>query len=427
MTANYKKIMTILAVIVAVGLGAWIYQLQRGMIVTNMRNSFSWGLYVAMWAFYVGTAAGGLVVSSAIYLFGAKQLKPIAKVASLTAFIFAVGAMIVLLPDIGRPERLLYMLVYANFTSMLPWDMVVLSSYAVVSAVYTYVLLRPDILSKGITVPFVGTLMKRSMTLEELEREREKSERRAKLLAPVALPLAILIHTVTAWVLATQLARPWWFGGVLAPTFIAAALATGPAVVILAALTAYGYKEKLQDTYRLLAKVSAAASIIMLFIYYNDFVVRLWWNSGREAEAVKLVFHNYLAIHAVEVAFILLSVAIFLSRPSSRNRLVGGSLSVITGVFAHRFLLIPPAYNLIPLKLPVITRGSTAEWSYPIAIGEVRGSLLDPQPVFASYWKYVPSITEAAIAAGVMAFILLAFMALIKMLPIEEPAGEVKQ
>uniref|UniRef100_UPI0025C24508 NrfD/PsrC family molybdoenzyme membrane anchor subunit n=1 Tax=Ferroglobus sp. TaxID=2614230 RepID=UPI0025C24508 len=134
---KYNLAMLVLGILAIIGFIAWIYQIQKGLIVTNMRNPFSWGLYIAMWAFYVGTAAGGLVVSSAIYIFGAKQLKPVAPVASLTAFIFAVAAMLMVLPDLGRPERVFNILLYPNPKSLLPWDFLVLSTYAVLSAIYT--------------------------------------------------------------------------------------------------------------------------------------------------------------------------------------------------------------------------------------------------------------------------------------------------
>lgn len=421
MNRKYNAVVIGLAAITGLGLIAWIYQLYSGLIATNMRNPFSWGLYIATWAFFVGTAAGGLVVSSAIYLFNAKQLKPIAKVASLTAFLFAMGAMIVLIPDIGRPERIYNFLLHPNFRSMLPWDVIVLSSYAIVSAIYTYTLLYPDIVERGVKLPYFGTVGKRDVSAAEMAAIREASDRKAKRLAPIALPLAILIHTVTAWVLATQLARPWWYGGALAPTFIAAALATGPAIVILASLFVFGYRQKLEATYTLLAKVSAVSSIIMLFIYYNDFVVRLWWSAGREFETVKMVFMKYLPLHAVEIFFILLAVVLFIKYPTNPKKLVQASLAVIVGVFAHRVLLLPPSYNIIPLRLPVVLHNEAVEWSYPIAVGELRGSLLQPEKTFMSFWNYFPSAVEILITAGVMAALVLAFLSLTRMLPVAEP------
>lgn len=55
--------------LLALSLLAWGYQLKAGLIVTHMRNPFSWGLYIATFAFFVGIAAGGLIVSSSVYLF----------------------------------------------------------------------------------------------------------------------------------------------------------------------------------------------------------------------------------------------------------------------------------------------------------------------------------------------------------------------
>ncbi|WP_456478312.1 NrfD/PsrC family molybdoenzyme membrane anchor subunit [Geoglobus ahangari] len=421
MRRKYDLAMGVLGVLAIIGIVAFIYQLQKGLILTNMRNPFSWGLYIAMWAFYVGTAAGGLVVSSAINIFGVKQLKPIAPVASLSAFIFAVAAMIMVLPDIGRPDRIFNMFLYPNPKSLLPWDFLVLSTYALLSAIYTYVQLEPRIAERGISLPLVGTILKKpNLTSEQLEMLRRKSERRAKMLAPIALPFAILIHTVTAWVLATQLSRPWWYGGLLAPTFIAAALTAGPAVVIIASLIVYGFKDELKPTYRLLAKISAFSAVALLFMYYNDFFIRQWWDNGKEYDALMLVFRDYLHIHAIEAIFLLAGIIILAKKYDSVQGLVAGSLAVNIGILAHRYLLIPPAYNLIPFRVPVVMAGESFEWQYPIAVGEVRGTLFNPQPIFVSYWNYVPSPVEIAITVGVFALISFVFLGLLRALPVRE-------
>ena len=420
MGRRYDLTMAVFGLLGLVGIAAFIYQLQKGLIVTNMRNPFSWGLYISMWAFYVGTAAGGLVVSSAINIFGIKQLKPIAPVASLSAFIFAVSAMLMALPDIGRPDRLLNLFQYPNLESLIFWDFIVLSVYAILSAVYTYVQLQPRIAERGISLPLIGTVMKRDVTAAQLEELRKTSERRAKMLAPIALPFAILIHTVTAWVLATQFSRPWWYGGLLAPTFIAAALTAGPAVVILASLAIYGFKEDLKPTYRLLAKVSAFSAAVLLFMYYNDFLVRQWWGNGREYDALMLVLKDNLHIHVIEVSFLLAGIVILAKKYDTFSGLVAGSLLLNIGILAHRYILFPPAYNLIPFRVPVVMAKESFEWEYPIALGEVRGTLLNPEPIFVSYWNYIPSPVEVAITVGFFGLITFVFLALMKMLPVRE-------
>jgi molybdopterin-containing oxidoreductase family membrane subunit len=414
MKKSYNLLVIVLAIIALVGIAAWIYQIQRGLIVTNMRNPFSWGLYISMWAFYVGTAAGGLVVSSAIYLFKAEKLKPFAKVASLTAFIFVIAAMVMILPDLGRVDRFYHILLYPQFGSLLPWDFIVLAIYAFLSATYILVLTRADIMKNGIKLPLFGKILQRDLSEEEYGKIVKKSERQARILAPLALPFAILIHTVTAWVLATQ-ARPWWHGGLLAPTFIAAALSTGPAVVILGSLFVMGYRKGFEGGYSLLAKISAVSTIGLLFMYYNDFVVRAWWGEGTEVDVLKLVFSDYIATHGMEVLFMLLGVVTFVAYSTKKSGLVLGSIFMNVGVLAHRYLLMGPAYNLYPFRLPIVY-GEV--WEYPIAVGEVRGGAMNPQPTFAYYWDYFPSPVEIAITAGILAIVLLSFIALSKLLPL---------
>ncbi len=61
---RYKVLAAILAVVVAVGVGCWVYQLIFGLTVTGMNNGTSWGLYITTSIFFVGVSAGGLLVAS---------------------------------------------------------------------------------------------------------------------------------------------------------------------------------------------------------------------------------------------------------------------------------------------------------------------------------------------------------------------------
>jgi molybdopterin-containing oxidoreductase family membrane subunit len=289
-----------------------------------------------------------------------------------------------ILPDLGRPDNMLNMLLYPNLNSMLPLDFLVLSLYALISAIYTYVQIRPDLAKTGITIPLIGTIMKQDIGEDELSEMRRRSDRHARLLAPIGLIFAILIHTVTAWVLATQLSRPWWYGGLLAPTFIAAALASGSVIVVLTSLATMGHRPRLTVSYGLLAKISAVSTITLLFLYYNDFVVRFWWSQGAEFETLALVLSDYLALHAAEAILMLTGVALLVAWWRNPKALTIGSLSIMVGILAHRLLLIPPAYNFNPFQLSVISAGEVLDWTYPIAVGEVRGDLLNSQSIFVT-------------------------------------------
>ena len=56
MKKGYSLVMAGLAALAGLGVIVWIYQVRTGLIATDMRNGFSWGLYIATWAFFVGTA-----------------------------------------------------------------------------------------------------------------------------------------------------------------------------------------------------------------------------------------------------------------------------------------------------------------------------------------------------------------------------------
>ncbi|MDD2468039.1 MAG: polysulfide reductase NrfD [Desulfobulbus sp.] len=182
MSMTMKRTLWISGAIFLMALCFWFYQLWHGLVLTNMVNSYSWGLYISGLAFFVGNAAGGLVLTSSIYLFGVKQLKPLAKLGALTAFANVTAAMLIVLPDIGQPLRLYNLILHPNFMSPLVWDVIVLNLYALASAIYLYILLLPELTGKL------------SWLAIKVKNPHDFSERWAKesLLWPFCLPSAFM-------------------------------------------------------------------------------------------------------------------------------------------------------------------------------------------------------------------------------------------
>jgi molybdopterin-containing oxidoreductase family membrane subunit len=277
--------------------------------------------------------------------------------------------------------------------------------------------MRPDIARRGIRLPLLGRIGKRNIGEGELEQMNKKAERLARYIAPLALVLAILISTVEAWVLATQLSRPWWFGGALAPMFVATAIATGPVVVILAALYTLRHKKSLMSAYVILAKIAIFGAVVLLLIYYGDFVAKAWWGAGAEFVTLQVMFSAFWPLYLIEALFIIAAVIIFLKHARKVFGLVAGSLLMIIGVLAHRFVLLPAAFNVIPFSVSSPSGEGYNEWAYPIAVGEVGGTLNNPEPIFVSWWDYVPSPVEFTIVLGVVAAVILVYIGLSKVLP----------
>ena len=388
--SNSKKIgFLVTGLLMIAGFVAWIYQYKEGLVLTNMRNSYSWGLYVSGLAFFVGNAAGGLVLSSLIYLFGVKSLKPFAKIGALTAFANVTAAMISILPDIGQPIRLYHMLLHPNLNSPLVWDVIVLNLYAVLSLLYLYILMLPD---------FKGPLTKIALKVDQ---PKEFSEKWAKRLAPFSLVAAMGIHVITAWIFATQGGRDWWNSAVLAPDFIAVAVASGTAVVFIVSLLTYGFKNEHQQAYRSMAIIIATAYFVHIFFMYNDFIIHYWYGAHEALETLSITFIDYGLAHAFEVLAPLAAVILLLNKKirQSSGAMISSCILLILGVFAHRFLLMPAAFDKIQLSMNPLGLQHNY-WAVPISSGRYD-PLID---TFVTKWYYFPSAIEIIIFMGVIGF-----------------------
>lgn len=407
MSRTTKGGLVIAGLTVLAALGAWGYQLSHGLIVTDMQNGFTWGLYVAGLAFFVGNAAGGLVLSSSIYLFGAKHLKPFARLGALTAFANVAAAMAIVLPDIGRPERLWNLVLHANWTSPLVWDVAVLMLYALVSIVYLGIMMVPDLPGRP------GRWVRRRTADPEAF-----SDRWSRRLAPFALIFAISIHVVTAWIFSTQGARDWWYTAALAPDFIAVAVAAGTAVVLIAAAIAYGARPEYAHAYRSMGAIILGAVAVHLFLMFNDFFIHAWSRTDAASELLRETWGQHFTGHAFEV-LAPLAGATLLMIPTVRRSVTGllsGAGILLLGVFVHRFLIMPAAMNAVPLTIEPLGQPGTL-WSMPIATGRyVQGG-----EVFARTWDYFPTWVEWSIFVGSVGFVALIVLLGVLALPVVQP------
>lgn len=383
--------LTLALVLLLISLFSWGYQLKNGLIVTGMRNSFSWGLYIGTFAFFVGIAAGGLIVSSSVYLFGIKQLKPFTRIASLSAFASILGAAAMIMADLGRVDRIYNLILHPNFRSPLVWDVIVVTVYMVLTFLSVYFQLLPDWQRDGRGF-FNGWT--REFTFQQIDILSAKWSRRISI---VGLPVAILIHTVTALLFAVQASRGWWNTATLPPDFIAMAVASGAALVLVISLIQVGNENfyKYQDGFKTMAYIVAGSLVVHFFLLYTDFLVRWWWGKPEELKILSLVFNRYGWIHLLEVVLPAFTMLFFFTSKAEKSytSLMFGSLLLFIGVFAHRMLLMFPAFNAFPLSL-TLPGMNVDGWSYPVAIGQFKEGL----PVFVSSWSYSPTLVEVGVA-----------------------------
>ncbi len=210
-SATYWLWVAFLAVTIGTGFIAYLRQWEYGLSVTGMSRDVSWGLYIANFTFFVGVAASAVMVVLPYYL---HNVKAFAKTVILGEFL-AIGAVIIsilfVFVDLGQPSRVFNVLFYPSSSSLLFWDMVVLSGYLLLNLLIGWSSLDAE--DKG-----------------------ETPVKWVKPLIIISIPWAVSIHTVTAFIYMGLTARPLWHTALWAPRFLASAFASGPALLILLAL-----------------------------------------------------------------------------------------------------------------------------------------------------------------------------------------------
>lgn len=397
-----------LAVVALAGLGTWAYQIREGLIVTGMRDVESWGIYIAFFMWFIGLSAGGLIIASAGSILKVRRLEPLAKPAIVLAFVAVALGGLAIIPDIGRPERLWHLFRYPNWSSPMVWDVMVILAYGALSLVYFWFHARVDLARRGSRLAF-GT--------EDTPEVEARSERIAHRIAWIAFPLAIGLHSITAWIFGLQAARPFWFSSILAPFFITSALVSGLGLVIVAmlALRRHRLATADDDTIGWLGGLLAAFAFVDLFLLVAE-LVTVYWSGVPDAQAPfeALVTGRYWWAFWGQVVLEVGALALMLSpRRRARTVVVGVAATMgLVGILFKRLGLVLAGF-VYPLvdAAPGVSTGevtSTTPTGIPLA------------DVFATEGNYVPTGAEYVIIAGLLALGLLAVTLAARHLPLRK-------
>ncbi|MFH0750761.1 MAG: NrfD/PsrC family molybdoenzyme membrane anchor subunit, partial [Chloroflexota bacterium] len=325
-----------LVVVMAAGLVAFAYQYANGLIVTGMRNTVMWGQYILFFMFFVGLSAGGLIVASAGRLFGVKAFKPITRLAVLEATIAVVLAATFILPDLGRPERMLNILLHPNFTSPMIWDITIVIVYMAISALYVWLYARADLARRGSRLALGTGTSERTMAREE----RVKGA-----MAWIALPAAILLHSITAWIFGLQISRGFWYSSIMAPMFIASALVSGLGLVILLALVLrrLGRLHFDNGLVALLGGLLGSFVAVEGFLVFAEYLTASYPGAPEAGAFARMLVGPYAPLFWFEIGVGLVVPFVILAiRPLRQNPgwvAVAAGIGIV-GIFVHRLNLV---------------------------------------------------------------------------------------
>jgi Ni/Fe-hydrogenase subunit HybB-like protein len=392
-----------LSLICVGGTVAWIIQLKKGLGVTAMRDYASWGLYISLLFFFVGVSLIGALVSCVLRLSGAKWRYPLIRIAEAVTLssIFFAGFMPVL--DMGRPERLYFLITHGRIQSPILWDVVAIATYFIGSAIYFYLPLIPDmaIMRDKLThvPPFRRKIFRwMAMGWEDNLLQRKLLKRAMMILCIVILPLAISVHTISAWLIAMTL-RPGWNTSLMGPYFVFGALVAGCAILILIiAKLRHGFKLEQYLTATHFSKLAAcllALTAFYLYLNLNKYGVPAFKMEKGEAGLLKdLFFGKYAFLFWFTMIAGLVAPVILLSFKKIRESVRGVvivAVLVLLGALINRYLIVTP--NMLHPFIPI-------------------------QHAQPGYDTYNPTLIEWIITASSLAGFLLLIILLFKLFPV---------
>ncbi|MDY0131951.1 MAG: NrfD/PsrC family molybdoenzyme membrane anchor subunit [Desulforegulaceae bacterium] len=248
---------------------AYLQQLNIGLGVTGLSRDVSWGFYIAQFTFLVGVAAGGVMVVLPFYIHNYKDFGRITVLGEFLAIGTIVMCLLFIIVDLGYPSRLFNVIIHYSPRSMLFWDMVVLNGYLLINIVVGWNVLQA-------------------------ERNGVSYKKWVKFLAYVSIPMAVGIHTVTAYLYCGLPGRGYWLTAILAPRFLASAFAAGPALLIILALivqktTKFDPGDKAIDT---LSKIVCYALIANVFFFLCEVFVTFYSQNPHHMETFQFFFQG---------------------------------------------------------------------------------------------------------------------------------------
>jgi len=392
--------MSVVGLVLACGILAWAYQIWVGIGAAGKRTPQMWAMYITSFVFWIGIGHAGTLISAILYLFRARWRTSIYRAAEAMTIFAVMTAGLFPVIHAGRLWFAYYLLPYANqrdlwpnFRSPLVWDVFAISTYLSISTLFFIVGLIPDVAA----VRDASTGWRRricamlSLGWEGSDREWRHYRRAYGLLAALATPLVLSVHSVVSWDFAMALV-PGWHSTLFAPFFVDGAIFSGFAMVLVLVIPMrhfFGLHAYITERHLdAMGKLLLVTSLVLSYFYLCEAFTA--WYSGDHFERASLFWRatrDYAwAFWLQYVCNSLAPLVLFWRRArTSPTVLYAVSVLVLVGMWFERFNIIVP---------------SLGHDFYPYTWG-----------------IYVPSPTDTTIVIASFAWFFLLFLGFIKLMP----------
>jgi len=357
---SYYLLVSVLLAIVGWGAYAYAVQVTSGIGVAGIRSEVMWAIYITNFVFFIGISHVGALMSAILRLTSADWRKPITRLAEVVTFASLIVAVTFPIIHLGRPDRWINLFIYPKLQSPLVWDLLCIGTYMIGSTIFLYLPLIPDIATCRDRLPNVSRFRRRIYSVLSLgwtgsESEMQSLEKAIGIMTILIIPIAISVHTIVSWDFAMQL-RTGWNSTIFGPYFVAGALLSGVATVLLvmAALTKFYHLNDFitRKHFDNIATLLLALDIVMVYLTINEYMVpgyKVLGQNNLEGQWLSsLLWGLYWPRFWFQILAGLIMPAIILAVPKTRT-ITGylvAALLVDIGMWVERFDIVVPTLAL---------------------------------------------------------------------------------
>jgi len=319
-----------------------------------MHMRIPWGVQITMAVYYIGLSAGSLVISGLYGVFGKLEYKPFARIAVYLAMLFLIAGLLSILTDQGRMDRVFVEpFVYFNLQSMFSINPILYIGHILICLVYLWALFTE----------------RKTLT---------------KVVATLAFGWAFCVHTGTGAIFGFG-ARPLYESPLLPASFVAAAMASGTALMILMIVGLFKLSKRHVDDGLViwLGRFLAICIIVVLYFLFVENAYRVYVVELRPAAIYYLFggFHSILFWFGLIIAGLVVPMIILFKKNTGKTIkwIVISSALVVFGILCERYVIVLPGLTHPPELFPgmeivssVINEGIA---SYSISYLEVLQAL----------------------------------------------------
>ncbi|HQW25595.1 MAG TPA: polysulfide reductase NrfD [Saprospiraceae bacterium] len=355
--------LAILLIIIFGGMYALVVQVIDGHIVTGMRDNVVWGIYIANFIFFIGISYAGALISGILHLLRIPWRAPIIRIAEMITVISTMIGPSYILLCMGRLDRLHHLALYGRIQSPILWDVLAISTYLTGSIIFLYLASIRD-LSALRDYPFKSkwrTKLYKFMSVDFNGNhvQNQYLDRALNIMSAIIIPLAILVHSVLAWIFGMTL-RPGWHSTIFAPYFVVAAVFSGTGVLIIAmwifrkVYHLESYITKIHFNY--LGIILMILGALYAYFTFSEYLTSWYGSETWEMEVLyKLFDYNeywWWFFFAAILGVLLPIIVILFPRFRTINSITAVSVIAVMALWVKRYLIIIPTLEtpLLPLQ-----------------------------------------------------------------------------